>query len=67
MKSFFVVALFCCGCVVPSGSQVKVKATCFNVLSPYPTVEVEVTITNQAVKTEKKKSFSLLTFADKEL
>ena len=35
MKSFFVVALFCCGCVVPSGSQVKVKATCFNVLSPY--------------------------------
>ena len=52
---------------MPSGSQVKVKATCFNVLSPYPTVEVEVTITNQTVKTEKKKSFSLLTFADKEL
>lgn len=67
MKSFFVVVLFCCGCAMPSGSQVKVKATCFNVLSPYPTVEVEVTITNQDVKTEKKKSFSLLTFADKEL
>jgi hypothetical protein len=67
MKSFFIVVLFCCGCAMPSGSQVKVKATCFNVLSPYPTVEVEVTITKQTVKTEKKRLFSLLTFTDKEL
>jgi hypothetical protein len=67
MKGFFVVLLFCCGCAMPSGSQVKVKATCFNVLSPYPTVQVEVTITNQTVKTEKKRLFSLLTLHDQEL
>jgi hypothetical protein len=30
-------------------------------------VEVEVTITKQTVKTEKKRLFSLLTFTDKEL
>ena len=32
-----------------------------------PTVEVEVTITKQTVKTEKKRLFSLLTFTNKEL